>query len=146
MTAHTWVVDASVGAMLFLPESLSDAAHRLFDMLSAEPPGTLHVPDLFFVEVANVLLKHSRRGTYAPADLHNDLADLRSLALRATPTFELVDGAITIAQRYDISAYDSCYVALAERLDAPLITGDLKLLRKVSGSPHKVRWLGDGVV
>ena len=56
MTAQTWVVDASVGAMLFLPESLSGAAHHVFDMLSAEPSASLHVPDLFYVEVANVLL------------------------------------------------------------------------------------------
>lgn len=51
------VVDASVGIKLFLVEPLSDEAHALFAHLTDDPPARLYVPELFFIECANILLK-----------------------------------------------------------------------------------------
>ncbi|HUT61619.1 MAG TPA: type II toxin-antitoxin system VapC family toxin [Phycisphaerae bacterium] len=136
------VVDASVGAMLFLPEPLSPKAHKLFESLAASPPGRLFVPDLFYAECANVLLKYVRRGGYSVREARRDLADLRSLSLMAVPTSELVDRAMSIADAEGISAYDACYVALADEIGAPLITADLKLVRKLADTAHQVRALG----
>ena len=58
------VVDASVGIKLFLREPLSDAAHAFFAHLAEDPPARLFVPDLFFVECANILWKYVRRFGY----------------------------------------------------------------------------------
>lgn len=135
------VVDASVGAMLFLLEPLSPNAHKLFEGLAASPPRRLFVPDLFYVECANVLLKHVRRGGYSVREARRDLADLRSLALTAVPTYKLVDGALSIAEAEGITAYDGCYVALADELEVPLITADMKLVRRLAGTAHQVRAL-----
>jgi len=52
------VVDASVGIKLFLVEKFSDGVDQLFEQLAAEPPARFYVPDLFFVECANVLWKY----------------------------------------------------------------------------------------
>jgi predicted nucleic acid-binding protein len=49
------VVDASVGIKLFLKEPLSERADILFSRLVDDPPARFYVPDLFFVECANVL-------------------------------------------------------------------------------------------
>ncbi|HKZ84931.1 MAG TPA: type II toxin-antitoxin system VapC family toxin, partial [Anaerolineae bacterium] len=54
------VVDASVGIKLFIAEPLSNLADALFAHLAADPPGRLMVPDLFFIECANILWKHVR--------------------------------------------------------------------------------------
>ena len=38
----------------------------------------------------------------------------------------------------DVSAYDACYVALAEQRQVPLLTADVKLTQHLVGSPHQV--------
>ena len=35
--------------------------------------------------------------------------------------------------RHNLSPYDACYVAVAEELDAPLVTTDLRLARAAAG-------------
>jgi predicted nucleic acid-binding protein len=139
------VIDASVAIKLFVNEPLSDRADRLFDHLAADPPAHFYVPDLFFVECANILWKHVRRFGYPAASARQDIADLRALALRTVSTADLIDDALTIALAFGISAYDASYVALALQLDAPLITADEALARKLEGAEYGVRWLGDSL-
>jgi predicted nucleic acid-binding protein len=71
------------------------------------------------------------------------LADLRALALRNVPTAELMTDALEIALLEVITAYDACYVALARRLNVPLVTSDEKLARALSRASYDVQWLGD---
>lgn len=76
-------------------------------------------------EVTNVLRRHERTGeisTDQAAQAHRDLLDLslelwpyETLALR---TWEL---------RANLTAYDAGYVALAETLEAPLVTLDQRI-------------------
>jgi predicted nucleic acid-binding protein len=54
-----YVVDASVGIKLFIDEPLSDIAHALFEKLTEDPPVELFVPDLFYIECTNILVKWS---------------------------------------------------------------------------------------
>ena len=137
------VVDASVGVKLFVAEPLSDRANALFDHLTADPPGRLYVPDLFFAECANILWKYARRFAYPAANARQDLADLQALALRNVSTADLVVEAFEIALPHVITAYDACYVALADRLHVPLITADEVLVRKLAGTLYAVHWLAD---
>jgi predicted nucleic acid-binding protein len=137
------VVDASVGIKLFINEPLSDRADAVFSQLVADPPGRLFVPDLFFIECANILWKHIQRFGYPVAQARNDLVNLGKLALRSVPTASLNIPALEIAVDQSISAYDATYVALAHRLNVPFVTADEKLVRKLSGTPHAVSWLGN---
>ncbi len=137
------VVDASVGVKLFLDEGLSDEAHGLFAHLADDPPARLHVPDLFYIECANILWKHNRRLGLPAGQAREFMSQLELLALQNTPTAELVSEALDIAIDYRITAYDAAYIALARRLSAPLITADQKLVRTLAASPVPVRWLGD---
>ena len=57
---------------------------------------------------------------------------LRALHLHQTPTYDLVSDALPIALTYTISAYDACYVALANKLGLPLVTADDALIRKLA--------------
>jgi predicted nucleic acid-binding protein len=146
MSATNYVVDASVGAMLFVSEDLSDRAHELMDGLATEAPPRLHVPDLFYIEVANVLLKALRRGRLAPAEARRAISDLGSLRILVTPTSDLVRDSLEIAQEMGISAYDACYVALSDRVGIPLLTADMRLARILARSSHRVRCLADSGV
>ena len=128
------IVDASVGIKLFLQEVGSDEAHRLFAELAAEPPSRFYVPDLFFVECGNILWKYVRHFGYPAANARQDVADLQALKLQTVSTADLLTPAFELAIRYDITAYDTCYAALAQQLSLPLITADAPLLRKLAGS------------
>jgi predicted nucleic acid-binding protein len=75
------VVDASVGVKLFIAEALSDQAHALFAHLAADPPARLYVPDLFFIECANILWKSVRRLGYPASKVRKDLEKLGALSL-----------------------------------------------------------------
>jgi predicted nucleic acid-binding protein len=122
-----FVVDASVGIKLFVEEEFSEQAHALFSHLAAEPPAELYVPDLFYMECTNILLKYMRRFGRSLDDSQADLADLNRLALKSTPTADLMEEALSLAGEENLTAYDACYGALAEQLDIPMITADKSL-------------------
>ncbi len=132
------VLDASVGIKLVVPE---DDSNRAVTLLS-DPGVVVHVPDLFFLECANILWKKVRRGEYAAADTASALARLRETDPSVALIADLVDQALVIANAEDISAYDACYVALAERLGVPLVTADDRLAAKLAGTAHQVLTLG----
>jgi predicted nucleic acid-binding protein len=136
------VVDASVAVKLYLNEPLAAEAAALFSQLTATPPAVLSVPDLFYPECANIFWKHCQRGNCSPAQATAFMAALRSLPLQRLPTFDFSSDALSLALTHNLSAYDACYVALANRLGVPLITADQRLERKMAGTPQTVIWLG----
>jgi len=138
-TPVRYVVDASVGIKLFVDEEFSDKVHVLFAGLANELPAELHVPDLFYIECANILLKYTRRFGRPLEDSRADLADLSKLALRSTTTADLMEDALTFANERSLTAYDACYAVLARRLKIPLITADETLTRTVEWAI----WIGN---
>ena len=132
-----YVIDASVGIKLFVDEVYSDKVQTLFNKLAADIPAIFYVPDLFYIECTNILLKYSRRFGRSLEDSRADLLDLGRLALRVVSTAELMDDALLLAVEHDITAYDACYAVLASRLELPLITADEKLVKAVSAI-----WIG----
>ena len=137
------VVDASVGIKLFVEEEFSAVADRLFSRLAANPPAHFYVPDLFYVECANILWKYTRRFDYPAADARQNVRDLRALALRSVSTADLLQPALELALSYDLTVYDASYAALARQLGLPLITADEPLQRKLNSSGITVQMLKD---
>jgi predicted nucleic acid-binding protein len=116
------VVDASV---LVLALAGGKRARRALDAVSAG--GELHAPHLVDVEVTNALRSLVLRG-----EISEDLAlqarlDLEDMPVTRYPHGGLLERAWHL--RHRISAYDGVYVALAELLDAPLLTADGRLAR-----------------
>jgi predicted nucleic acid-binding protein len=136
-----YVLDASVAVKLFLPEPLAPEAAALVN-LGLDPTVRLHVPDLFYVECANIFWKQVQRGNTTAPRVLADIALLHTWALSRTPTFALAADALGIALAHAVTAYDACYVALAQRLGVPLVTPDQKLQNKLAGTPLEPVWLG----
>lgn len=117
-----YVVDASAVLTLVLdPGPRGEAVAELL------APATLHAPDLLPYEVTNVLRRHRARG-----DLTATEASLaRSGALRLPITlWPHLSVAARVWELTDtLTAYDAAYVALAERLEATLLTADQRLAR-----------------
>ena len=134
-----YVVDASVGIKLFIDEPLSDIAHALFEKLTEDPPAELFVPDLFYIECTNILLKYMRRFGRSLEDSRTDLADLTLLAIKSTPTLDLMEDALVLANERNLTAYDACYAILAKRMGVPLITADEPMVKVIDWAI----WLGD---
>jgi predicted nucleic acid-binding protein len=134
-----FVVDASVGIKLFIDEPLSDAAHDLFQKLAEDSPAELFVPDLFYLECANIFLKYVRRFGRSLEDSSADLADLNELTLKSTPTVDLMGDAFLLAHERNLTAYDACYAVLAKRLEIPLVTADAQMVKVVDWAI----WLGE---
>ncbi len=76
------MVDASVAIKLFVNEPLSERADALFAHLTDSRPARFYVPDLFFVECANVLWKYVRRFGYPVGIAAKNLADLLRIPFR----------------------------------------------------------------
>ncbi|GAB4496409.1 MAG: hypothetical protein OHK003_01440 [Anaerolineales bacterium] len=133
------VLDASVGIKLFIEEEFSDKVERLFFKLAEDPQAEIHVPDLFYIECANILLKYTRRHNRPLEDSLKDIADLNDLALKSTSTSELIEEALELAHEKNLTAYDAFYAVLARRLALPLVTADAPLARAVDWAV----WIGD---
>jgi len=134
-----YVIDASTAIKLFIDDPLSERAYSLFELLVRDPQVVFHVPDLFFIECTNALLKYVRWGGLSMDTAQENLVDLARLGFNITPTVELMTASLELAHQYGISAYDACYSALSARYDASLITADKKLAQTIPGAI----WLGD---
>jgi predicted nucleic acid-binding protein len=115
------VVDASalLEALLRTP-----AANVVEERLFA-PRQTLHAPHLLDVEVAQVIRRYAAKGEIDGARGRLAIADLADLPLRRYPHDFLLPRIWEL--RNNLTAYDAAYVALAEALDAPLLTRDRRL-------------------
>ena len=84
------------------------------------------VPDwLFDAEVLAVLRRWELRATLSSADAAGAFHRLTSWRLRRGGVTTLTAEAWTM--RHNITFTDACYVALAQRLNAPLLTTDARL-------------------
>jgi predicted nucleic acid-binding protein len=129
-----YVVDASSGIKLFIEEEFSEKAHALFSYLAADPPAELYIPDLFYIECTNILLKYTRRFGRSLEDSRADIADMKLLSLKSTSTAELMEMALLLASEKNLTAYDACYAVLAQNMNISLITADEQLSRAIESS------------
>ncbi len=136
------VVDASVNIKQFIPDPLSTKVVELFAHL-AYPQTEFYVPDLFYIESANIIWKYVRAGRYDAALALGNLAALKAFPLRVVSTADLMEEAVNIALAYGISAYDASYVALSQQVGATLLTLDEKLVRAVAATSYDVRSFND---
>jgi predicted nucleic acid-binding protein len=115
------VVDASplLEALLRTPAAKA-VENRLF-----APGQTLHAPHLLDVEVAQVIRRYAASGEIDSERGRMALTDLADLPLRRYPHDFLLPRIWDL--RNNLTAYDAAYVALAEALDAPLLTRDRRL-------------------
>ena len=72
-------------------------------------------------------------------DSRADFADQAHLAIKSTPTIDLLEDAIVLANEKNLSAYDACYAVLAKQMDIPLITADEPMVKVIDWAI----WLGD---
>jgi predicted nucleic acid-binding protein len=117
------VLDASavVELLLWSPEGRRVAARI------GAPSETLHAPHLLDVEVTQVLRRAERTGLVTAQRAHEALQMLGQLDIERHEHGPLLERAWQL--RGNCTAYDAVYVALAEALEAPLLTFDRQLAK-----------------
>ena len=85
----------------------------------------LAAPDLVDVETTAVLRRRWLAGTITDQRFEQAIEDLTDIPLARFPTLGLMRRAFEL--RANVTAYQGCYVALAEALDWPLCTVDRSL-------------------
>jgi predicted nucleic acid-binding protein len=117
------VVDASALLEFLLQTTLGARVEaRLFG-----EENELHAPHLLDVEIAQGLRRLVRTGEVSSGRAEEAIADLTELDLHRHAHLDLLDRAWKL--RDNISAYDAMYVALAEAIDAPIVTCDSPLAK-----------------
>lgn len=92
--------------------------------ISAVP--RVHVPDGFDIEVLNVLRRLALRGILADRAAATEVACLAGWGqVERYPVVPLLPAMWRL--RASVTGYDAAYVALATRLDLPLVTTDIRL-------------------
>jgi predicted nucleic acid-binding protein len=86
---------------------------------------TLHAPHLIDVEVAQVLRRYARDGIITVQRGQEAIEDFSDLSLHRYPHDFLMPRVWEL--RPNLTAYDAVYVALAEVVNAPLVTCDAKI-------------------
>jgi predicted nucleic acid-binding protein len=119
------VVDASTAVKWFLPEAGSEEAERLLT-----GSRKLLAPDLIRIEVAGALVRRVCLGELTVEQARLLVAAwLRAItasAVTPVPAEDDMEQAVELALRLGHPLADCLYLALAMRLDAPLVTADRK--------------------
>ena len=115
------VADASAVLEVLLNTSRAAAiASRLF-----AGGQTIHAPHLVDVEVLQVLRRYVSASTVADVRAREMMRDYLDMDLKRYPHDVLLERMWEL--RHNFTAYDAAYIALAEALEAPLITCDRAL-------------------
>jgi predicted nucleic acid-binding protein len=102
------------------------------DKRISPPSESLHAPHLLDLEITQVLRRFVRDKAITEDRALESLDDLADLPLRRYPHDFLLPRVWDL--RATLTAYDAVYVALAELLDAPLLSCDRRI---ASASGHR---------
>ncbi|MEM0302113.1 MAG: type II toxin-antitoxin system VapC family toxin [Archaeoglobaceae archaeon] len=118
------VLDASAAVKWFLREKESEEMKLLLEKIISKE-FEVHVPELLFLEVANVL----RYAKLSEEDVIEGIKALMILDFSVHGFKELFEDAVEIAFEKGLTIYDSVYLALSMKLGAVLVTYDSILLK-----------------
>ncbi len=104
-------------------------------MILARTPGSeVHVPAIWPIEVASVLLKELNKGEIASADVDRFLMLIGSFDIRVASKEDSIAVLFASARSLRLRPPDATYVDLALRLGLPLATADDQMREAAQGA------------
>lgn len=138
-----FIVDASVVLKWYLPDELG--VNQALSLIAEFVEGglSLHAPDLIDYEFVNAMWVAGKMGRISAEDRDAAVKNFLNIEITKTNIKELFERLLAIATEYNRSCYDAAYLALAEVIDAPLVTGDKRLYNAVEDKIPSVTWIED---
>jgi predicted nucleic acid-binding protein len=123
MARYALVLDASVGVKWFSAkgEALLRQALAIRDAHITQQL-LIVVPDLFYYEVINAIV-HKK---FIPTDaVQLAISNIFALELSTVSIdTDLMAVSVKLSRQFNITVYDACYAALAQRYNCPLVTAN----------------------
>lgn len=136
-------VDPSLALKLVLEEDYSDRAHALWACWVAADIEVMAPCHLGF-EVTSVIRNHVSRGEISPQAGRAAFEAILAQGIRLIHPDVLLERAWELAEQFGRpTAYDACYLALADMAGCELWTADRRLYHAVRDALPWVKWLGD---
>ncbi len=130
------VLDSSVTLARVFPDEWTPAILRIFE---EQVVHGAWAPDLWKIELANVLSFSVRKGRMTRERRDEVLTDLQILpiAIDSETGKNAWNETLKLADRHDLTVYDATYLELALRRSLPLATldGDLRKAAQAEGVP-----------
>lgn len=135
-----YVVDASVAAKWYLPEEHFESAAKLLN-----DQFILHVPDLFYSEIASVLWKRVSRSELDSNKALEILNAIEIFPFKTNKSNTFMVAAFEIACQIKCTVYDSLYLAIAVNHNCQMVTADKRFYNTVQNSnlSKKILWVGN---
>lgn len=134
------IVDASVLLCAFFPDEAQAQAQAVLREHAAGRE-QLKAPAFIVYEVTNAVWQAERRRRISPAQSDEILQAASGLDIQLHPSHW--GESLPMARRFDRSAYDAAYLALAEQLGEKMMTADKRLYNAVHSKLRWVLWVGD---
>jgi predicted nucleic acid-binding protein len=143
MNSDKICLDANVVVAWVLVEKYSEKADALIHSLKYGGIEIV-VPPLFHPEVATAIRKQVYFKGILPQEGDQAFSIYQSIPIRIIEGIEIYRRAWQLASAYNLPVcYDTQYLAVAEIIDCPLWTNDIKFVNALRGRSKYVRWLGD---
>ena len=125
----TFVLDASVALLWFVPQTNPKGVEYAQATLMALKQGQAVVPSLCALEIANAITKLEAKGNVEEVESQRFVALFAGLNIETdlTTGVQALGDILQLARRFKLSAYDAAYLELSLRTGLPLSTLDDEL-------------------
>ena len=123
------VVDTSALIRLFIPDGPLPDGFDKFLRGVERGLNTAIAPELLVAEATNVINKKQKSGELTGNEGDQLLSDLLSVPIRLFPHRPVLLRAFEMARKYNLTVYDTLYLALAEEHGAVIFSADNQLLK-----------------
>ncbi len=131
MAEKTYVLDTSIIIKWYVDEPDSIAALKIRELFDKNEV-SLAVPDLVYYELANALRWNKNLNE---KDVAMAVASFRSVGFRIfLPRPDVIEQAVFLAFKHNCTVYDAVFLALAKKLNVPLVTADNELAKAAGDS------------
>lgn len=139
----TIVIDSGVLLKAYIPD---EEGHREAQNLIGDyARGNIifYAPTLITYEIINACLVASRMARFSKKTAKELINEILGIEIIMEDIGHLKSRIFDISVKYDRSAYDGAYIAIAESRHLPFLTGDKKLFNSLKHHLTFVKWIGD---